>query len=98
MDALISFLHANKRFQPAHKKTIKYKQVATFTDPTPKTFYIYQGKSVRITTLINGSEETSGIAKHGDYVITGPLREKYVVKSANVPKTYDMINGDRLPW
>ena len=93
MDKLIDHLNAQEAFKIAVKKMKQYKQVLSASDPTPNTFYIHQGANARIITKLSNDKETHDVVRQGDYVITGPLREKYVVKSQNVLKVYNIIDG-----
>ena len=90
---LIKHLHANKLFKPAFKKIKKYKPTTDLQDTAINTFYVHQGKRQSVTTSIGHEKETRAPVHQGDYVITGPLHEKYIVKSANLHKFYNLVDG-----
>lgn len=47
-----------------------------------------------VVTVINGKEETRNTAKTGDYIITGPNGEDYVIKAAGFPGLYEEDAGN----
>lgn len=93
MEALVAYCKEYELFKTAHKKLKKYHQTTTLEDKHINTFYIHRGKPVKIVTSIKNETETYDKAKNGDFVITGPLGEKYVVKSINMPLFYNLIDG-----
>jgi hypothetical protein len=88
---LSQYLNANSLFVTATKKLIRYKRVSSYTDTGKLTFYIHTGEPVTITTYIDGDKETSNTCKAGDYVISGPKGEKYVVMAHKLPANYNLI-------
>lgn len=52
------------------------------------------GKSQKVDTIIDGVLETTNTAVPGDYIITGPRREEYVVKAETFKKRYVPVSGD----
>jgi hypothetical protein len=93
MEKLVSYLNNNKLFVLASKQIIKYTRCYNHKDTKPKTYYIHQGDSIPITTSIGNTKETKNICHHGDFLITGPFGEKYVVKSSNIPNLFNLIDG-----
>ncbi len=93
MDTLVSYCKSENLFKPAYKKIRKYRQVFSHDDEFANTFYIHDGKPIDIVTSINNEKETHAIARQGDYVITGPLHEKYVIRSVNLPTYYNLTDG-----
>jgi hypothetical protein len=47
-----------------------------------------------VVTMIDGVEETRNVAQSGDYVLTGPKGEQYVLGKAKFEKLYRHIEGN----
>jgi hypothetical protein len=46
-----------------------------------------------VTTLLEG-EETSNVAQPGDFIMCGPVGEKYVVRMERIHELYERTPGD----
>jgi hypothetical protein len=90
-DKVVTFLNSNDLFQKATKKLIRYRRVNSHEDEGKNTFYIHTGEPIEIVTYIDGVKETTNTCQPGDYVITGPKGEKYVVLGKKIPALYNLI-------
>jgi hypothetical protein len=63
----------------------------SYDDKDKNTFYIHTGSPVEITTYVDNEKETKNVCQPGDYVITGPKGEKYVVMAKKVPNFYNLL-------
>ena len=98
MQTLITYLEKNDRFKKAVKRHIKYKRVDSTDAITAKSFYIHCGdKDKMIKTVIDGKTETTNVLKRGDALITGPLKEQYVIACAKFLKIYNVIDEIAVP-
>ena len=50
-------------------------------------------KREEVVTRLNGAEETRNIARPGDYIITGPHGERYVIGAAKFKSLYQLEEG-----
>lgn len=83
MDILVAHLNKEKLFRDAVKKRIQYKHIPFTPDSAPKRTFMIQTVSktpIKVITTINEKKETHNYASRGDYIVTGPLREQYVIK------------------
>ena len=80
-------------FQTAFKKVFNYKRVPSINDTTKNTFYIHTGEPTEVVTLIDGEKETKNKCNPGDFVITGPKGEKYVIAPNKLPNNYNIIEN-----
>lgn len=90
LQLLISHCTQHQLFRVAVKKLRRYRRTESHEAAPRNTYCIHQGPPVEIVTVIHGKEETRNEAQHGDYIITGPFHEQYVVRSAKVPDLYNM--------
>lgn len=51
-------------------------------------------KEQKVDTIIDGKLETTNIAKPGDYIVTGPKGEKYVLSADKIKTRYKHVEGD----
>jgi hypothetical protein len=79
------------------KIPIKHKQASDIYDLRHWTFYIVKEDTLQVDTIINGTKETSNVARRGDVVITGGFGEKYVVSIQKVFGFYNVIDGILIP-
>jgi hypothetical protein len=89
---LVTYLNKTKQFKTVYKRSLKYKRTFSHEDDTPMTYYIHFGKTIAIETEIDGVRETVNKCRSGDFILTGPLREKYVVLPKDIPKMYNIID------
>lgn len=80
-------------FKTALKKVIKYQRVSSIDDTTKKSFYIHTGEVTEVVTSINKQVETKNTCNPGDFVITGPKGEKYVIPPHKLPNNYNLLNN-----
>jgi len=93
MNQLVRYCETHNLFKTAYKKVRKFKQVFSIRDKTPNTYYIHEGELSPLSTKIAKTLQTANMIQHGDFVITGPFKEKYVVKAANIARLYNLVDG-----
>lgn len=81
MDAVSLFKNAMM-----HGKVYKYKKVGETAARKAK-------KGEKIHTIIDGKKELTAKAKDGDWVVTGPAKEEYLVPDAKFQTRYKGPNG-----
>lgn len=92
-DFAVLIQHLNKSFQHAYKKITHYKRVVSLDDTSKKTFYVHTGQPHQVVTSIKGEKETTNTCNPGDFVITGPKGEKYVIPPHKLPNSYNLIDN-----
>ena len=68
-------------------KIKRYKKFGDFK------YKVHVGEPIVIITTINGKQETTNTAKHGDYILTGAAGEEYVLNVKQFTSRYK-DNGD----
>jgi hypothetical protein len=93
---------ANLPYKPVRKKQLPY----AFVDLTKRDIDSMPGLSygvnttdgIKVVTVLPDGKETQNTAAKGDIIMSGPSREKYVVKAAKFPKLYTgNIGKDVIP-
>ena len=75
-------------FQQVTKKALQYKfHQGSQEDMPPMTYMVAQEQQPVVTYTADG-KETQNVAEPNDVIMSGPSREKYVVKSQKFPKLY----------
>lgn len=84
-------------YKPTTKKALKYTKVADVNkanfEKMPKMCFAEITEAFTFSTMIGGEKETTNTTAVGDYMISGPSREKYSIKAAKFGKMYE-VNGD----
>lgn len=93
METLIKHLERESLFFAAEKKLFKFKQVFDINDSKRLTFYVHEDEPTHVETILNDKLETINVCRRGDFVITGPMGEKYVVTPVKVIKLYNIVDG-----
>jgi hypothetical protein len=76
-------------FRQVVKKPIKYKFVESLDHLKPKTYTICQSQQT-ITTTLAGEKETTNTAYPGDFIMSGPDDERYVLTSTKLITNYNI--------
>ena len=96
---LIDFLNQNDGFKQTKKKALKYQFVdlnTTQVEQMPAMSYGQLATQQQITTYTTDGKETSNTGNIGDIVMSGPSKEKYVVKKEKFPKLYQGQIGQEI--
>lgn len=75
------------QFQPTSKKKLMY-QPAQDINNMPAMSYIVAQEQMPVATITSDGKETQNTAEPNDIIISGPSKEKYVIKAAKFPKLY----------
>ena len=85
-------------FKPVQKKPNTYKYVTGPVDDMPEFTYTVADRKQRVDTFTSEGFETSNVAELGDIIMSGPTKEKYVLKPAKFLTKYTgKIGGDVVP-
>jgi hypothetical protein len=95
----IQQLAAGLDFRPVRKKPIPYEPTeATDLNQMPKLSYMVNSEPQTVITYTADGKETENRAEAGDIIMSGPSREKYVLKPNKFAKVYQgQIGGTVIP-
>jgi hypothetical protein len=79
----------------ATKKSLEYKYVDSITDECRLKWSKAKGGEI-IYTILGDELETKNIANPGDYIICGPVGEKYVVTTQKIGKLYEILENGNI--
>jgi hypothetical protein len=83
---------ADLKFKPTRKKQLSYRfwdlRIRPFVDMPRMSYAVNRVEGLRIETIIGGRTETVNIARKDDFIVCGPLGEKYVIKAEKFPRLY----------
>ncbi len=96
MDALYKFLVKNKDFRTVYKKPLKYKRAPSYADMGKNSYFVAEDP-VEVVTRIGGKVETTNTTRSGDFIICGPLLEKYIVRPGKLVKLYNVQDEVLIP-
>lgn len=76
-------------FLPTKKKSIPYKNAGKVgLNDMPAFSYMVSPTEQQIDTITSDGKETTNVARQGDIIISGPSKEKYVMKPEKFQKMY----------
>lgn len=89
---------ANKlNFKPVTKLPLQYTYVPDgYPHDMPSLSYTQSRTSQNVVTVTTDGEETKNIAQVGDFIFSGPSKEKYVLTANKLKKNYVGTPGQTL--
>lgn len=98
IENLLTYLLEHQGFQKTTKKPLRYSFFEGNIDNMPELSYKVLDEETRISTYTSDGLETKNTGIEGDIVISGPNKEKYVIKKSKFDKLYDgNIGGEIVP-
>lgn len=82
-------------FKETTKKRVAYSKVDLVTEKTiddmPALSYGTSSEKFTVDTITSDGKETTNTAEVGDFVVSGPSKEKYVLKATKFKQMYDEV-------
>ena len=83
----INQVASRMKFLPTSKKKLIYQFSQDINNMKPMSYGIAQQKTP-VVTMTSDGKETQNTAEPNDIIMSGPSREKYVIKAVKFPKLY----------
>ena len=96
---LIDFLNKNNGFKKTKKRALKYNFFdlkKSKVEKMPAMTYGQLSNQQEITTYTADGKETTNIGNENDIVMSGPSKEKYIIKKEKLTKLYQGNIGEEI--